>query len=84
MDESHIIMNDCTTKCIIENQDVGKMLIKWKSKAPIGQKVQCHMVESLHLNTMVVAFSHHFRVYGHNRQQITQLILSAKQFTPLC
>lgn len=77
-------MNGCITKCIIENQDVGKILIKWKSKAPIGQKVQCHTVESLHLNTMVVASNHRFGVYGHNRKQITQFILSAKQFTPLC
>jgi hypothetical protein len=63
-------MNGCATKCIIENQDVGKMLIKWKSKAPFGQKVQCHLVESLHFNTMVVAYSHHFGVYSHNRKQI--------------
>ncbi len=52
MDESHIIMNGCTTKCIIENQDVGKMLIKWKSKAPFGQKVQCSFGG-------VIAFEHH-------------------------
>ncbi len=80
MDESHIIMNGCTTKCIIENQDVGKMLIKWKSKAPFGQKVQCHLVESLHLNTMVVAKD--IATIG-NKLFNLFLVQCAKQFTPL-
>jgi hypothetical protein len=52
MDESHIIMNGCTTTCIIEDQDVGKMLIKLEVKSTIWAKGSIPYGG-------VIAFEHH-------------------------
>jgi hypothetical protein len=65
MEESNINLDKISTKYKIEKKNVKfKMLINKKAKTPFAQKGLWQMVESVHLNTMVTTYNHHFIVYS--------------------
>jgi hypothetical protein len=65
MEEFNINLDKISTKYKIEKKNVKfKMLIKKKAKTPYAQKALWQMMESIHLNTMVTTYNHHFIVYS--------------------
>jgi hypothetical protein len=54
----------------MEKQQYESMALK-KSKAPRKEKILKHIVESLHLTTMVVSYICHFVTYSTSKKQVT-------------
>jgi hypothetical protein len=69
MEESNINLDKISTKYKIEKKNVKfKILIKKKVKTPFAQKGLWQMVESIHFNTMVITYNHHFIVYNQGKK----------------